>query len=343
MKTNQLSYLSALMICLISVLGNHTLAQEKKENTATLSEKQKTEKQKTEKQKTEQQKTEQQKKAKALEHAKKGQDFLKRKYWKDAATEFENAVALQPESSVLHYLLGVSYLESSQASKGWVEFRKAVLLDTTNKRAAYDFMKIWNFFDRKGLLNVGTPEVEVLKVLGKPDRERNNKSESQLSYGFMLVNFRQGRLFALVDTRGLNVELTRALNTMEFQLPPHWREGYRNMNAYNASTEYVTEEDKVQDYQQLFTTQRLLKQGEKGSAKDMMNHIKSLLEKSQQIELWNVIQDGENDILFEWQSGKNENTPAQHSIVRLIKDQRDMHRLSYYTRTLPLTDISHLG
>ncbi|MCH9656501.1 MAG: hypothetical protein K0U86_03420 [Planctomycetes bacterium] len=318
MKTSQLSSLSVLMICLIFVLGNHTWAQEKKEETTTL--------------------PEQQKKVKALEHAKKGQELLKRKYWKKAASEFEKAIAFQPESSVLHYLLGVSYLENSQASKGWVEFRKAVLLDSTNKRAANDFMKIWDFFDRKGLLNVGTPEVEVLKVLGKPDRERNQKSKSQLSYGFMWVNFRQGRLFALVDTRGLTAELTRALNTMEFQLPPRWREGYRNMNANSALTEYVTEEDTVQNYQQLFTTQRLLKQGEKGSAKAMMNHMKSLLEKSHQIEVWNVIQEGDNDILYEWRVAKNEQAPAQHEIARLIKGKRDMHRLAYTNRKLPLSE-----
>ena len=327
MKTSQLTYCSVLMICLISVLGNQTLAQEKKEQTKTLPQNN-----------TEQNKTEQQKKEKALAHAKKGQDFLKRKYWKEAAAEFEKAIVLQPESSVLHYLLGVSYLENSQASKGWVEFRKAVLLDSMNKRAAIDFMKIWSFFDRKGLLNVGTPEVEVLKVLGKPDRERNQKSESQLSYGFMLVNFRQGRLFALVDTRGLKPELTRAVNTMEFQLPPRWREGYRNMNVYSALTEYVTGEDTVQNYQQLFTTQRILKQGEQISAREAMNRVKSLLEKSHQVEVWNVIQDGDNDILYEWRVKQNEQTPAQHEIARLIKGKRDMHRIAYTNRKLPLSD-----
>ena len=333
MKTSQLPFISVLMICLISILGNHSLAQEKKEQTPTLPKQNK-----PEQNKPEQNKTEQQNKGKALEHAKKGQDFLKQKYWKDAASEFEKAVALQPESSVLHYLLGVSYLENSQASKGWVEFRKAVLLDPTNKRAANDFMKIWNFFDRKGLLNVGTPEVEVLKMLGKPDREQNRNSESQLSYGFMWINFRQGRLFALVDPRGLKAEFTRALSTMEFQLPPHWREGYRNMNAYSALTEYVTEEDTVQNFQQLFTTQRLMKRGEKGSAKAMMDHMKSLMEKSRQIELWNVIQEGDNDILFEWRVAKNKQKPAQYEIARLIKGKRDMHRLAYTNRKLPLSD-----
>lgn len=310
----------ALAICLIMILGNPALAQENKEDTATLSE--------------------QQKKEKALDHAKKGQEFLKRKYWKKAAVEFERAVGLQPDNSILHYLLGVSYLENSQASKGWVEFRKAVLLDTTNKRAINDFLKIWAFFDRKGLLNVGTPEVEVIKVLGEPDRERSQNGLSQLSYGFMWIDFRNGRLYALVDTRGLKLEFTKAENTMEFELPPQWREGYRSMNALNAITEYVTGEDTVQNYQQLFSTQRIIKRGEQQTAKVMLERMKAALEKRHSIELWNVIQEGDNDILYEWRVSKSENTPGQHEIARLIRGKRDMHRLAYTSRQLPLSEKS---
>lgn len=312
--------LLALAICLIMILGNPVQAQEKKQETATLSE--------------------QQKKEKALDHAKKGQEFLKRKYWKKAAVEFEWAVELQPQNSVLHYLLGVSYLENSQASKGWVEFRKAVLLDTTNKRAINDFLKIWAFFDRKGLLNVGTPEVEVIKILGEPDRERTQNGLSQLSYGFMWINFRNGRLYALIDTRGLKIEFTRARNTMEFELPPQWREGYRSMNALNAITEYVTGEDTVQNYEQLFSTQRIIKRGEQQTAKVMLERMKAALEKRHSIELWNVIHEDDNDILYEWRVSKSENTPGQHEIARLIRGKRDMHRLAYTNRKLPLSEKS---
>ncbi|MFH1301451.1 MAG: hypothetical protein ABIK07_10350 [Planctomycetota bacterium] len=310
-----------LFFCLLSLIfvqENRVLAQEKKAEPAALSE--------------------QEKKEKALEHAKKGQEFLKQKYWKDAAAEFEKAVELQPNHSVLHYLLGVSYLENSEASKGWVEFRKAVLLDQTNQRAAKDFMRIWSFFDRKGLLNVGTPEVEVLKVLGKPDQQRDQNGESQMIYGFMWINFRNGRLFALVDTRGLTPELTRAVNTMEFQLDPWWKEGYRIMTATNALTEYVAAEETVQNYQQLFSTQRLFKLGEQFSARVMMNRMKATLEKTHQIEDWKVIQDGDNDILFEWRVAKTEQTPAQHEISRLVKGKRDMHRLAYVSRKTPLSE-----
>tara|TARA_R110002111_G_scaffold262694_1_gene340209 strand:- start:153660 stop:155030 length:1371 start_codon:yes stop_codon:yes gene_type:complete len=306
------------LVSLISVPGNSAVAQDEKTEPAALST--------------------QEKKEKALEHARKGQAFLKQKYWKDAASEFEKAVELQPNHSVLHYLLGVSYLENSEASKGWVEFRKAVLLDQNNQRAAKDFMRIWSYFDRKGLLNVGTPEVEVLKVLGKPDRQRDQNGESQLTYGFMWINFRNARLFALVDTRGLTPELTRAVNTMEFKLDPWWKEGYRMMTATNALTEYVAAEETVQNYLQMFSTQRLFKLGEQVSAREMMNSMKATLEKTHQIEEWKVIQDGENDILFEWRVTKTEQTPAQHEISRLVKGKRDMHRLAYVSRKTPLSE-----
>jgi|GEM_PF-1784189 len=303
---------------LISGLENHAVAEDEKAETTVLSE--------------------QEKKEKVLRHARKGQELLKQKSWKDAASEFEKAIELQPNNSVLHYLLGISYLENSEASKGWVELRKAVLLDQTNKRAATDFMRIWSFFDGKGLLNVGTPEAEILKVLGKPDRQRDLNGESQLVYGFMWINFRDGRLFALVDTRGLKAEFTKAVSTLEFQLDPWWKEGYRIMNATNALTEYVAAEDTVQNYQQLFSTQRLFNLGKRVSAREMMNGMKASLEKTHQIEEWKVIQDGDNDILYEWRVAKSEKMPAQHEISRLVRGKRDMHRLAYVSRKMPLND-----
>lgn len=277
-------------------------------------------------------------KAEALEHAKQGQAFLKQKHWKDAISEFEKAVALQPKSSVLHYLLGVGYLEDSQASKSWGEMRKAVLLDQSNQNAVRSFLKFWTFFDRKGILNVGTPEVETLKLLGEPDQTREQGGESQLIYGFMWLNFRQGRLYAVIDTRDLSGELAKALNSMEYRLGNPWKEGYRLMNSTSALTEYVIPEETVQNYQQMFSTQRLFKLGEQLSAKEMMLRMKALVEKSYEVEEWNIIDDGQDDILYEWRVAKNDKTPAQHEINRIVRGKRDMHRLAYVTRKLPMSE-----
>lgn len=323
MNRKHSDFISTLFFCLIafiSVMENSVFAQDQNKEAVSVSE--------------------QEKKEKALEHAKKGQQFLRQKYWKDAISEFEKAIELQPKKSVLHYLLGVSYLKNSEATKGWIELRKAVLLDQDNKRAANEFMKIWEFFDRKGLLNVGTPEVEVLKLLGKPDRQKTQNGESQLVYGFMWINFRNARLFALFDTRDFSKDFVRALNTMEFQLKPEWKAGYRMMNATHALTEFVTAEETVQNYQQLFYTQRLFKLGELISAKEMMNRMKSNLEKKHQIEEWNVIREGDNEILFEWRVAKNERAPAQYEITRVVRGKRDMHRLAYVTRKLPLDETT---
>lgn len=278
----------------------------------------------------------QEKQKEALAHAQQGQALLKQKDWKGAIAEFEQSVELQPENSMLHYLLGIAYLENSQASKSWVEIRKAVLLDTGNKRAVQDYLKFWSFFDRKGILNVGTPEVEVLKLLGKPDSQRENKGETRLIYGFMWLNFRNASLYAVIDTRGLSAKYMAAVKSMKFHLGDPWREGYRMMNSTNALTEYIIPPETVQDYQQLFSTQRLFKLGEQTSAREMMNRMKSLVEKSYQLEEWNVIEDGEDDILYEWRVAKSGNTPAQHEINRMVRGGRDMHRLGYVSRKLPL-------
>ncbi len=276
------------------------------------------------------------KRKEALAHAQQGQALLKQKDWKSAITEFEKSIELQPENSMLHYLLSVACLEDSQASRSWIEIRKAVLLDAENKRAAQDFLKFWSFFDRKGILNVGTPEVEVLKLLGKPDSQRENKDETQLVYGFMWLNFRNASLYAVIDTRKLSAKDMVAEKSMKFHLGDPWREGYRMMNSTNALTEYVIPPETVQNYQQLFSTQRLFKLGEQLSARDFMNRMKSLVEKSYQLEEWNVIEDGEDDILYEWRVAKGDKTPAQHEISRVVRGSRDMHRLAYVIRKQPL-------
>ncbi|MCA9015504.1 MAG: hypothetical protein KDA77_09270, partial [Planctomycetaceae bacterium] len=139
-------------------------------------------------------------------------------------------------------------------------------------------------------------------------------------------------------TRDFSSEFAKALNSMEFRLPPPWREGYRLMNATSALTEYVTAEETVQNYQQLFSTQRLFKLGEQISAKEMMNRMKTLVEQSYQVEEWNIIQDGDDDILYEWRVAKSDKTPAQHEINRIVRGKRDMHRLAYVTRKLPLSE-----
>ncbi|HAH48665.1 hypothetical protein [Gimesia sp.] len=272
----------------------------------------------------------------ALEHAQQGQTLLKQKDWKGAIAEFEKSVELQPGISMLHYLLGIAYLEDSQAEKSWVQIRKAVLLDAENKRAIQDFLKFWSFFDRKGILNVGTPEVEVLKLLGKPDSQRESNGETQLIYGFMWLNFRNASLYAVLDTRDLSAKYMTAVKSMKFHLGAPWREGYRMMNSTNALTEYVTSGETVQDYQQMFSTQRLFKLGEQFSAREMMNRMKAQVEKSYELEEWNVIADGENDILYEWRVAQSDKTPAQHEINRMVRGSRDMHRLGYVSRKLPL-------
>jgi len=167
--------------------------------------------------------TEQAQKAEALKRAKQGQTYLKQKHWKKAISEFQAAVKLQPENSMLHYLLSVSYLEDSQGSLAWIEVRKAVLLDLKNQNAMQQFLKFWSFFDKQGVLNVGTPEVEVLKLLGPPDRKQEQGADTRLTYGFMWLTLRNASLFAVIDTRGLEAEYTKALQTMEFELGPDWR------------------------------------------------------------------------------------------------------------------------
>lgn len=282
--------------------------------------------------------SETEKQSQALELAQQGQTFLKQKHWKQAITAFEKAVELQPQNSTLHYLLGVSYLEDSQASKAWPEVRKAVLLDQGNKNALKMFLNFWSFFDRKGILNVGTPEVEVLKLLGAPDSKREQGAETHLTYGFMWLNFQNASLYAVLDTRGLNSEYTRALQTMEFRLGPPWRVGYRMMNGTSALTEYVTPDETVQDYTQMFSTQRLFKLGKEFSARQMMARMKASLEKSHEVEEWNVIQEEDNDVIYEWRVKGSDRSPAQHEISRVVRGRRDMHRLAYVTRKLPLSE-----
>ncbi len=277
-------------------------------------------------------------KAEALKRAKQGQTYLKQKHWKKAISEFQAAVKLQPENSMLHYLLSVSYLEDSQGSLAWIEVRKAVLLDLKNQNAMQQFLKFWSFFDKQGVLNVGTPEVEVLKLLGSPDRKQEQGADTRLTYGFMWLTLRNASLFAVIDTRGLEAEYTKALQTMEFELGPDWRVGYRLMNGTSALTEYVTTEETVQKYQQLFSTQRLFKLGKETSAEDMMKRMKSLIEQSYEVETWTVIDDGQDDVIFEWKVAASDKTPAQHEINRIVRGKRDIHRLAYVTRKLPLSE-----
>jgi hypothetical protein len=232
--------------------------------------------------------------------------------------------------------LGFALFQNKQAGPAWLQFRSSVRLNPAYQPALRDFLAMWNVFDQRGVLNIGRTMEEVTKYLGNPDRKLGNETKQVWEYGFMRLHFNSGRLFAVIDPRGLDPEKSRPVDAMQIQFDDseRWRLGYRAINRLASQTEYVPKDESVQKWSELFTVQRLYAQVGKKTPKSMMAEIEANLKKMNPDIDFKALVDNEGDVLFHWRDkgDKPTNRPAQHEIVRLVAGEKDIHRLAYARR-----------
>ena len=269
-------------------------------------------------------------KNKAGQSYKIGIDAIKLKQWDNAISQLEQAVKASPQNSVYHHALGIAYMGSKQPNAGWFHFRKAVRLDPDNVTATVDFMKTWRLLDAQGVFNVGNSLKQVAQTLGKPDQVDDRETRLRLVYGFMSLNFFNGKLLSILDMRNLPENGLRAADGMAFVLPENeWVVAYRVLSAKQGNTEYVKQGETVQSWTELFSSQRFINAAQNKTAVDVMNGIRKSLEARFETVTFHVLDQSDQDVLFAWSIQQNDRHTAQQEIVRLVQGKNDIHRLAY--------------
>lgn len=264
----------------------------------------------------------------------KGTEQLQSKQFKAAVQTFLAAARRHPNSGQLRYLLGFAYAQDQQFGPAWLQLRKAVRLQPGFEPSVRDFLKLWTDFDSKGVLSIGVSKSQIVRYLGEPDNQSGDANRSVVEYGFMQLHFVSDRLFAIVDPRGLDPEVSRPQNVLqiEFDDKSRWRLGYRAINRLQSLTEYVPREESVQDWKEMYTVQRLYNLASKTTTEGMAIKVQENLRKRNPDIDFQVLAKSDSEILFHWREQATKEKPGQHEIVRLVADSKDIHRLAYSRR-----------
>ena len=264
----------------------------------------------------------------------KGVSALAEKNFQEATASLRDATRLEPDNGRYRHALAIALLNSNQGAEGWMQLRTAVRLEPRNEPAARDFIKVWTRLDGQGIFNVGAKADSVTQLLGKPDAVQGSQDRPQWIYGFMSVNFAGDQVYSVLDMRNLPAFGAHALTQLRVSLDNEpWRPGHRLVTGSQVNVEYVLGEETVQNWHTLFSSQRLIGTATRMTARQTMEKIRQSLEKiSPQLE-FRVLADADKDVLYEWKIPATGKKSAQHELVRLVQDERDIHRIAYVAKT----------
>ncbi len=246
-----------------------------------------------------------------------------------AIEHYEAAVKVDPENGDFHHALGVAYMANRNANAGWYHFRMAVKYAPQNEAAVMDFLRTWRFLDDGGLFNVGTSAETIIKTLGKPDQFAQNGIQSRAIYGFMSINMLNQQVFSILDMRNLPPDGLRSEDGLAFSLPEGWRVAYRILTFEQGNTEFTTGEETIQNWTELFSSQRFIGIVEEQSAQKMLETIRESLTSSFNDVEFEVLEESPDDVLFFWKISETNEHPSQYEIVRIVKGKSDLHRIAY--------------
>jgi tetratricopeptide (TPR) repeat protein len=248
-----------------------------------------------------------------------------------AIEHFKNAIRYHPRQAQYRYMLASAYEKSEKWINRWFQLRQAVLLRPGFPEASHELLQMWQVALNKGILNVATPSDQVKAALGPPDRERIDGEQMNWQYGFLAIQFEQGKIVSVADLRALE-NFTPAAEIIEFGFDQRsWRLQQNRIELGRSILQYVPEEQA--DNKEIFTVERLFELKQTMDLQALANSMRdNLQEKFPQAE-WSVIEADEQSVLFEWRLESN-GEPAQHEIVRLLAGQSDIHRLAYTARSI---------
>ena len=264
----------------------------------------------------------------AVEH---GAKMLQAERYKDAIDAFTAAVRIHPQVAQFRHLLGVAYFKNKQLGPAWIQFRQAVLRNPADANAVRDFTHLWNVVNQQGAATLGLTPEQVEKNLGAPDGKREQENRLTWQYGFMQINFVDGRLFSTVDPRGLITETLRPVDAVRFKLDgDRWRLAYRTINRAQILTEYLRPGQSLRNWEEMFNVQRLIGlSAQHVTPAQLMDTIKQKLSEGYPDFHFQVLMNDDESAMFEWRIPAKDQRQAQHEIVRLFAGRNDIHRIAY--------------
>lgn len=262
-----------------------------------------------------------------------------------AITLLKTAVRLHPENGEYHHKLAKAFLAAKKYHETWVHLRKATVLELGNKEYAQDFMRLWQFHDLQGTLNVGSTDETILKSMGEPDKRIETGDMKRWAYGFMAIDFGtandgQSGVLRVLDLRGYSAEADQEVEQVSVKTDPtKWQVAHHQVSKTNDNLELTRKGEKIQQWTELFSKQRFpLMSRSKATVSGMLDSLKSSLKATNPDVEFTVLSQSPTEVHFHWVSPASQANPAQHEVAKIIKGKKDFYRVAYVKKTDRLSD-----
>lgn len=251
--------------------------------------------------------------------------------YKKACELLEKMVEQEPNIAQYHYTLSMVYGKLGEYPKTWQQLRQTLKLNSNHKEASRDIVKLWQYFDKKGLFNTGVSINRVKSELGKPDHVKTNQDWQGWRYSFWLIEVVDRKVKRVLDVRKIDPKLLLFVDNVEFFVDSNdWIAGQRSGNRYFLKTDYILPPQTPQQWDQLFSSEHFLGASYIPLA-TWLDHVKQqLLEVDPDIS-WTIVSETTDEAIYEWRS-HDAQRQERYTLVRILVGERDIHQLSYSTK-----------
>lgn len=134
----------------------------------------------------------------------------------------------------------------------------------------------------------------------------------------------------ITETSGKQSKEQQEVLMVTLNSPPKDVHHYEDPELGYYITEYLIEGDNIENWERLFTIQNFALRPELGSPREFYDTLVEFREEEcPGTTSWNIIQQNEHSILYEWQSTACLGWPEQHEISRIIDGNFNRFRVAY--------------
>ncbi len=228
---------------------------------------------------------------------------------------------------------------SGKTAEAWQRLRTAYQTAPENKGVLMGLQAVLDRYKLQGKLNVGTPENQVFDLLGPSHLSRKMPWGMRHVYGTLAVDFRDGKVYELVQLVGATEALFDASHVVHVDLDGRsWPIGLRQKGDGLTTAYLYPEGETIAKWKEMVTIERIVRGAEGRTMKEVLATAEKQIQEAQPEAKVTIIEIEESSAIFGVLFPSSDNQPARQQLVRLWMAPRDVHRLAYTHQGEPPTN-----
>ena len=225
------------------------------------------------------------------------------------------------------------------ARSSWKEVMKTRELEPENQLLVSGIDKLMLHFIQKNIFAIGKSNKQLVAVLGPPTKisKSQNNFVVRYSYGHWAVDFKNGALWRVMDLRGLSDLHFLPDEKLDLEFgDAELRGGLCRVSRLATTTHFYLPGESIRSHTESLVVDRLVGAGEntiRNTTRGLIAHEAKLLPGATH----KILSETEDTATFEVIVPEIGSVEAQHRIVRLLKGEKDLFRI---TRTKLNPDVA---